>query len=55
MMQDMALNDSSNTEGVISSISLKYKMIPSDIEKLSRKDVLRMYSFMQYENKNKEQ
>ncbi len=51
----MILDDDENSERVISAISLKYKMVPSKIEKLKYSDVLRMYSYILYEQKMAEQ
>ncbi|MDD3399252.1 MAG: hypothetical protein PHW93_06635 [Candidatus Methanomethylophilaceae archaeon] len=49
----MALNDESNPERAISAISLKYRMTPSEIEKLKFSDIMRMYSYIDFEIKEK--
>lgn len=51
----MALDDDENSERVISIISLKYGMVPSEIERLKYSDVMRMYSYILYEQKMSEQ
>lgn len=49
----MALNDEENSERAISLISLRYRLVPSEIEKLKYSDILRMYSYIEFEAKEK--